>query len=93
MLADSRRPLLLYETGLRTRTYLPAEDVRTDLLEPSDTRSTCAYKGHAEYLAHRGNDVARRYPDPLFDAPPVRGLIAFYDESVDLTISDEGSST
>ena len=87
VLADSRRPLLLYETGLRTRTYLPPEDVRTDLLAHSDTRTTCAYKGHAEHLAHEGTDVAWRYPEPLFDAPPIAGLIAFYDERVELRVT------
>ena len=87
VLADSRGPLLLYETGLRTRTYLPPEDVRTDLLGVSDTRTACAYKGHAEHLAHDGTDVAWRYPEPLFDAPPIRGLIAFYDERVDVRVT------
>ena len=92
LLAESRRPLLLYETGLPVRTYLPPEDVRTDLLEPSETRTTCAYKGHAEHLAHRGVDVAWRYPDPVFDAPPIKGLIAFYDERVDLTVDGESQA-
>ena len=87
-LADSRRPLLLYETGLPVLCYLPAEDVRTDLLEPGETRTACAYKGHAEHLAHGGTDVAWRYPDPLFDAPPIEGLIAFYDERVEVSLSD-----
>ena len=89
VLADSRRPLLLYETGLPVRTYLPAEDVRHDLLQPSGTRSTCAYKGHAEHFAHNGTDVAWRYPEVLFDAPPVAGLMAFYDERVDVTVDGE----
>ena len=83
LLAESRRPLLLYETGLPVRTYLPPEDVRAGLLEPSETRTACAYKGHAEHLAHGGVDVAWRYPEPVFDAPPIKGLIAFYDERVD----------
>lgn len=88
-LADSRRPLLLYETGLPVRCYLPPEDVRLDRLQPSETRSTCAYKGHASHLAHAGTDVAWTYPEPLFDAPPVAGLIAFYDERVDITVDGE----
>jgi uncharacterized protein (DUF427 family) len=86
-LADSTRPLLLYETGLPVRFYLPSEDVRTDLLQPSPTQTACAYKGHAEHLAHAGEDVAWRYPDPLFDAPPIAGLIAFYDDRVALRVT------
>lgn len=36
--AESRRPVLLFETGLPVRCHLPAEDVRTELLTASDTR-------------------------------------------------------
>lgn len=39
VLAESRRPLLLRETGLPVRYYLPPEDVRTDLLTPSRTQT------------------------------------------------------
>lgn len=85
-LAETRRPVLLYETGLPVRWYLPAEDVRTDLLAGSETRTVCAYKGHAIHLAHDGADVAWTYPEVLFDGPPVAGLIAFYDERVDTTV-------
>ena len=49
VLAETDRPLALFETGLPTRWYLPPDDVRLDLLEPSDTRTGCAYKGFAGY--------------------------------------------
>lgn len=87
VIADSREPLLLYETGLPVRFYLPEKDVRN--LEPSATRTRCAYKGEAEHLSHRGVDVAWIYRDPLFDAPPIKDRIGFYNERVDLIIDDE----
>jgi uncharacterized protein (DUF427 family) len=87
VIADSLTPLLLYETGLPVRYYLPAEDVRN--LEPSPTRTRCAYKGEAEHLSHNGTDVAWVYRDPLFDAPPIKDRIGFYAERVDLTIDGE----
>lgn len=87
VIAESRRPLLLYETGLPLRFYLPAEDVRG--LTPSPTRTRCAYKGEAEHLSHAGTDVAWVYPEPLFDAPPIGGLIGFYGERVDLIVDGE----
>lgn len=91
VLADSRRPTLLLETHLPPRHYLPREDVRMDLLVPSDTVTVCAYKGEATYWsAVVGDevipDVAWTYTDPLTDAEPVRDLICFYDERVDLTV-------
>jgi uncharacterized protein (DUF427 family) len=87
VIADSRTPLLLYETGLPVRYYLPAEDVRN--LEPSPTRTRCAYKGEAEHLSHNGTDVAWVYRDPVFDAPPIKDRIGFYAERVEMTVDGE----
>lgn len=94
VLAESARPSLLFETGLPVRFYLPPQDVRTDLLRPSDTRTTCAYKGVASYWALPGPDgaavdVAWSYPDPLIDAVPVTGMLCFFDERVDTVLDGE----
>src|SRR6266852_7802441 len=45
--AETRRPRLLFETGLRTRYYIPKVDVRMDLLQPTATVTQCPYKGNA----------------------------------------------
>ena len=65
-LAESDRPLALFETGLPTRWYLPREDVDMDLLQPSETRTTCAYKGHASTFSSGGT---RTSPGPT-PSPP-----------------------
>jgi len=90
-LADSNRPTLLFETPLPTRYYLPREDVVMELLRPSDRRSVCAYKGRAHYWsAEVGGrlvpDVAWSYADPRHDALPVRDMVAFFTERLDLTL-------
>jgi uncharacterized protein (DUF427 family) len=88
--ADSTRATALYETGLPPRFYLPRADVRTDLLDASETRTLCAYKGEASHFSAAGHeDVAWTYLDPLADAERVRGLIAFYGERVDLELDGE----
>ena len=88
--AESRRPVLLFETGLPVRAYLPREDVRLDLLEPSDGRTTCAYKGHASYFSAPDHpNIAWTYEEPLREAERVRGLIAFFDERSDVTVDGE----
>jgi uncharacterized protein (DUF427 family) len=46
LLAASTRPYLLLEAPLPVRYYLPAEDVSEGVLQPSSTRTLCAYKGH-----------------------------------------------
>jgi uncharacterized protein (DUF427 family) len=94
LLADSVRPLLLFETWLPTRYYLPYEDVRTELLEASDTVSTCPYKGQARYLSVRVGDtlvpdVVWSYPSPIPENPKIKDLMAFYNERVDLVVDGE----
>jgi uncharacterized protein (DUF427 family) len=85
--ADSVRPVLLYETSLPTRYYLPFADVRTDLLTASETVTACPYKGQARYWSHaRVPDVAWSYPDPVPELPKVRDLLCFYNERVDLVV-------
>jgi len=91
VVAESRRPTLLFETGLPVRYYLPREDVRLDQLEAaSDKRTTCAYKGHASYFGTDAHpDIAWTYLEPLPDAEQIRGLIAFFNERADITVDGE----
>jgi uncharacterized protein (DUF427 family) len=90
VLAESSRPYLLFETHLPPRSYLPAEDVRTDLLERSDMRTACAYKGEASYWALDGaGDVAWTYRAPLREAAEVTDRIAFFNERVDVIVDGE----
>jgi uncharacterized protein (DUF427 family) len=78
-IAESSRPMMLIETSLPVRWYLPRADVRMDLLTQSDTRTVCAYKGVASYLSADGaEDVAWFYPAPLNDALPVKDLVCFW---------------
>jgi uncharacterized protein (DUF427 family) len=92
--ADSVRPLLLFETLLPTRYYLPFEDVRTELLEASDTVTVCPYKGRARYWSLRVGDAlvpdaAWSYPDPIAENPKIRDLLCFFNERVDLVVDGE----
>ena len=94
VLADSVRAVGLFETALPPRWYLPAEDVRTDLLEPSTTRTRCAYKGLASYWNARVRgrlveDLVWSYPEPQHDAERVNGMLCFFNERVDLELDGE----
>lgn len=89
--AASVRPALLFETSLPTRYYLPFVDVRTACLEPSDTVTTCPYKGRARYWSVRAGgvlvpDAAWSYPDPIPENPKITDLVCFYTERVDLVV-------
>jgi uncharacterized protein (DUF427 family) len=93
VLAESSRPTLLFETMLPARYYLPREDIRAELT-PSATRTYCAYKGQASYWSASAGDlavpdIAWTYEQPRHDAAQVRGLIAFFNERLDVTVDGE----
>lgn len=76
--AESRRAVLLSETGLPNRYYLPPADVRVELLEPSATHTVCPYKGTATYRTVRVGD--QRIPDAVWHYPrPLDGVRAIRD--------------
>jgi uncharacterized protein (DUF427 family) len=93
LLAESNRPILLFETALPTRYYLPRADVVAELL-PSATHSTCPYKGIASWwCARAGNrivdDLVWSYPTPVPENPRIAGLMAFLNEKVDLVVDGQ----
>jgi uncharacterized protein (DUF427 family) len=90
LLAESTRPLLLFETLLPVRYYLPSADVVVNL-EPTDTVTYCAYKGRASYFSvpDGPSDVAWTYHEPLREAEPVRDHIAFFNERVDVIVDGQ----
>jgi uncharacterized protein (DUF427 family) len=88
VLADTTNAVVLYETGLPPRYYLPREDVRMDLLEPTETATTCPFKGAASYWTVRIGDrevvdVAWSYETPIEDRAEIAGLVCFFVERVD----------
>jgi uncharacterized protein (DUF427 family) len=90
-IADSTNARLLFETGLPVRYYLPKTDVRLDLLTHTDSVSHCPYKGQAEYWSVLAGDRVHEdlvwsYPAPLPESERVIGLMAFYNEKVDIFV-------
>jgi uncharacterized protein (DUF427 family) len=93
LLADTRRAMALFETGLPIRWYIPAEDVVAEL-EPSDTTTRCPYKGQASYRSPRvGGEVKADliwvYEEPFAEVGRIAGRLCFYNEKVDLELDGE----
>ncbi|CAM5319707.1 hypothetical protein SALBM135S_07059 [Streptomyces alboniger] len=83
VVAESARPLLLRETGLPVRYYLPPEDVRTELLTPSTTQTYCPFKGTASYWSLPGSaDTVWAYPEPKPDVAAIKDHFCFYEADV-----------
>ena len=94
LLAETKRPKALFETGLPTRWYIPPEDVKLDLLETSPTKTVCAYKGQASTFSLRLNgevekDMVWSYADPNRDVDRIRGHFCFYNEFLDIEVDGE----
>ena len=91
-LAESDRPVLLFETGLPTRYYLDRSAVDFSHLRPSATGTSCPYKGRtSEYWSIEVGDeihadLAWTYDFPTRQLLPVAGMVAFYNEKVDVFI-------
>ena len=83
VLAESDRSLVLRETGCPERYYIPAEDVRLDLLTPSGTHTYCPFKGTASYWSlPDAADLVWAYPDPKPDVAEIKDHLCFYDVKV-----------
>ena len=92
--AETIRARALFETGLPTRWYFPPEDVRSELLIESDTRTGCAYKGFASYWSVRAGeeleeDLVWVYHEPRREADRIGGYLAFFNERVDIVLDGE----
>jgi uncharacterized protein (DUF427 family) len=95
LLAESHAPVLLFETGLPTRYYLDRSCLDLRLLRRTETRTACPYKGEtsdywtAELPGGRvEEDVAWSYRQPFASVGPIAGLVAFYNDRVELTVDD-----
>ena len=90
VVADTSQAVLLTETMLPPRWYVPREDVRMDLLTRSDTHTICAYKGQASYWSYGDvADIVWTYEEPRYEAEPVRNLVCFYAEHTDYVVDGE----
>ena len=93
LLAESTRAFAVHETSLPVRWYLPREDVDFERLDAHELTTRCPYKGEAsEYWTLDGETpVAWSYPDPIPEVGRLAGLVAFYNERVDIEVDGEGA--
>ena len=86
-IAESTRALVLSETALPNRFYVPREDVTATLHGPTATTSWCPYKGTATYWTvelgdgTKLEDAAWSYEDPYPESERVRGYVSFWGDA------------
>ena len=92
LLADAPGSVIVFETGLPPRYYLDKATIDWTLLTPSNTETSCPYKGttseywNASVDGEETADIAWCYNFPTVPITPIAGLVAFYDERVQLTV-------
>jgi uncharacterized protein (DUF427 family) len=92
-IADSKAALRVEETGHGPVHYLPENDVRLDLLRPTQHHTRCPYKGEASYWTievpaaegsvRRSENAVWAYPSPYDEVMGLAGHYAFYTTRVD----------
>lgn len=92
VVAETDRPVLVFETGLPVRFYIPPSDVNFALLEETELRTGCPYKGTAHYWSFTGpplvENVAWSYEEPLPEIPQIASHVCFFDDAAQVTVSD-----
>ena len=89
-LARSTRPLILFETKLPPRLYLPRDDVAMDTLTESRLTTQCPYKGTASYFSTPGlENVAWSYPAPLPEVGRIRDHVSFHPDKVAVAVDGD----
>jgi len=86
--ADTRRAVFLFETGLPTRYYLPRWDVKPGILRSSEMTTRCPYKGIASYYdvgvtGRTWPGLVWSYRTPIPECAKIQGLVSFFNEKVD----------
>ena len=91
IVASSTRALILSETALPNRYYLPREDVAAKLHGPTDTTSWCPYKGTASYWSLELSDgtvledAVWSYETPYPESEPAKGYVSFWGDDVEVS--------
>jgi uncharacterized protein (DUF427 family) len=90
-IAESKDTLLLQEGSLPPRYYLPRDDVRTELLVASESRTTCPFKGAASYWTLeldgvRHEDLVWSYGEPIVEMAKIAGRLSFYNERAEIVV-------
>ncbi|HEY8582837.1 MAG TPA: DUF427 domain-containing protein [Capillimicrobium sp.] len=89
VVARCERPVLLFETGVPVRAYIPRDGLD---LAATGERTHCPYKGEATTLSLRVGDrildgAAWSYEEPLDEARAIAGLVALQHDELEVTIA------
>ena len=87
VVAESTRPLALYESGFAPRWYVPREDVDDSALTPVEGQTFCPYKGLCSYWdIGEARGAAWGYEDAWTEVRRISGMISFEPDKVEVEL-------
>jgi uncharacterized protein (DUF427 family) len=90
IVADTNRPLVLYESGFAPRWYVPRDDVVAEALTEVELQTFCPYKGVATYYdVADARHAAWSYRAPFDDMAAIGELVSFEPDRVEVTLDGE----
>jgi uncharacterized protein (DUF427 family) len=90
VIADTRRPLVLYESGFAPRWYVPRDDVVQSALEPVEGQTFCPYKGLASYYTiGTRKRAAWSYVNAWPEVGRVSNLVSFEPDKIDVYLDGQ----
>jgi uncharacterized protein (DUF427 family) len=90
VIADTRRPLALYESGFAPRWYVPREDIAPSVLSPAEGQTFCPYKGLASYYDIGTHPrAAWSYVDAWTEVERVRDMVSFEPDEIGVYLDGE----
>ncbi|MGH3643664.1 MAG: DUF427 domain-containing protein [Mycobacterium sp.] len=90
VIADTQRPVVLYESGFAPRWYVHRQDVDQSALQPVDGQTFCPYKGLANYYTvGERQRAAWSYTNAWTEAERVRNLVSFEPDKVDVHLDGQ----
>lgn len=83
VIAESTRAVVLTETRHNPVFYIPREDARMDVMERTQHRTHCPFKGDASYFslvkdANCAENAVWSYETPIPDCAAIKEHLAFY---------------
>jgi uncharacterized protein (DUF427 family) len=83
IIADTKRPLVLYESGFAPRWYVPRADIHESELTPVGHRAFCPYKGLCSYYdIGEARLAAWSYREAYAEVGRINDLVSFEPDSV-----------
>jgi uncharacterized protein (DUF427 family) len=85
VIADSTRPLALYESGFAPRWYVPRADVDQAALAPVEGQTFCPYKGLCDYYdVGEARRAAWSYQNAYTEVARISGFLSFEPDLVEV---------